>query len=400
MGGATSPLVAPRNVLARNGDADDWGHTGHGTHVAGIAAAPLNGIGVVGVSPADAAAGPVIPIRIADQEGRSSDDGMMAGIRWAVTHGAKVINISAGGPGYSRAFQETILWATQRGTLVVASVGNDGDTSAGTTVNYPAGYRRVLGVAAQCDGNVTKDCPAAFGVARFSNRNHSVDVTAPGVSILSTVPTRVLSRSAPAGYAFKDGTSMAAPYVAGVAALVQAANGNALSSDQVRRQIALTATPLESGGRNNRSGYGVINPVAAVTTNAPQDDHQEVNDDIRWLGKPGRRVVGSPVQISATIDQREDIDDVYPITVKRGDRVQVTLRYTTGVADLYVWGPRTRTVATDTANVRRNLLRYRGGQGRTKRITFVAATTGVHYLNVYGRRGRGEYTLTTVTRAG
>lgn len=398
-GGAASPLVAPRNVLRKNADADDWGHTGHGTHVAGVAAAPANGLGIVGVSPADPANAQIIPVRIADPEGRSTDDGMMAGIRWAVTHGAKVVNISAGGPGFSRAFQETILWATQRGAIVVASVGNDGDTGSARTVNYPAGYRRVLGVAAQCDGRASADCATPFGVARFSNRNASVDITAPGVGILSTVPTRVVTGAAAPGYAVKDGTSMAAPYVAGVAALVQGANGNALSPYQVMRQIALTARPLEGGARNNRSGYGVIDPVSAVTRTAPADDLDEVNDDIKWLGAAPARRTGSPTRIEASIDQQEDIDDVYPMRLRKGDRVTVTLRYATGVEDLYVWGAGTRTVRTDAANVRRNLLRFKGGGARTKRAVIVATRTGVHYVNVYGRRGRGDYTLTILNRS-
>src|SRR5690606_20494522 len=174
-----------------------------------------------------------------------------------------------------------------------------------------------------------------YGTAVFSNRNNSVDIVAPGVGILSTVPPRIVTRVAAPGYAVKDGTSMAAPYVTGVAALVQAANGNALSPYQVMRQLALTASPNGARGRDNRSGYGVVNPVAAVTLNAPEDDHSEVNDDIRWVRRPGPRRVGVPQRITATIDQLEDIDDGYPVRLRRGDRLQVTLRYRTGIEDLY-----------------------------------------------------------------
>ena len=99
----------------------------------------------------------MIPVQIADQNGDSSDLTIIRGIRWAVNNGAKVINISAGGIGYSRAFQDTILWASSKGALVVASVGNQGQDV--NSLNYPAAYRRVLGVGAQCDGVVTYDCP-------------------------------------------------------------------------------------------------------------------------------------------------------------------------------------------------------------------------------------------------
>jgi hypothetical protein len=396
--GPPSPLVAPRSTLQRSADATDWGLGGHGTHVAGIAAAPLNGIGIVGVAPSGPRAGEVIPVRIADPDGRSTDTTMIAGIRWAVLRGARVINISAGGPGFSRAFQDTVLWATQRGALVVASVGNDGGGTDGRIINYPAGYERVVGVGAQCDRARSPDCPRAYGLARFSNRNTSVDLIAPGVRILSTVPRRVDEDVLTPGYAFKDGTSMAAPYVTGVAALVQAANGNRLSPYQVLRQLQNTARRIEPGGRNNRSGYGVVNPARAIQDAPPPDDADEVNDDIKWTGRPRVPAPERPVRIVASADALHDADDVYPIRVARGDRIQVSLAGRSGVLDLYLWRPGTRTVETSDVNVRRNLLAFRGGPARVKRVTHVARRAGVHHVNVFARRGRGDYTLVITVR--
>ena len=151
MGRTREPAGGPASTLRGDADASDHGDTGHGTHVAGIAAAPANGVGIVGVAPASATDGQVIPVQIADTEGASTDETMIRGIRWAVSNGAKVINISAGGPGYSRAFHDTVRWASRKGALIVASVGNEGqDVNA---LNYPAGYSRVLGVGAQCDGD-------------------------------------------------------------------------------------------------------------------------------------------------------------------------------------------------------------------------------------------------------
>jgi subtilisin family serine protease len=323
---------------------------------------------------------------------------MVAGIRWAVLRGARVINISAGGPGYSRAFQETILWATARGALVVASVGNDGDTPAARVINYPAGYKRVLGVAAQCDGATTPECPRPYGLASFSNRNTSVDLIAPGVRIASSVPLRASDDMLGPGYAYKDGTSMAAPYVAGVAALVQAANGNRLTPYQVLRHLQNTATRIEAGGRTNRTGYGVVDPSRAVTRTVPADDADEVNDDIKWAKAPRPIAPGETIRIDASADRLEDDEDVYAVRARAGDRIQITLAPRTGTIDLYLWGPGARTVRTDAANVRRNLLGFQGGGARVKRMTRVAERSGVHHVNVYARRGRGDYALTITLR--
>lgn len=390
--GPDSPIVSPRSTVRGNSNARDWGRSGHGTHVAGIAAAPANGVGLVGVAPARGAAAPVIPVQIADRRGRSTDETMMSGIRWAVKRGAKVINISAGGPGFSQAFQDTVLWAANRGTLIVASVGNEGDDE--NPLNYPAGYSRVLGVGAQCDGEVTIDCPRPYGAANFSNRNGSVDVIAPGVNILSSLPNGIRDRATEPGYGLKDGTSMAAPYVAGVAALVQASNRNDLSVDQLRRHIVNTASDLAPRGRDNRSGGGVVNPTAAVTLQAPADDLDEVNDDIKYLTSHRRPRPGKPVVLEAFIDRTDDVEDVYAIVARRGERIRADLRHNRGQLDLYLWRPGTRTVSTDDdRNVRRNMLAFSGKPRKREVVSHRVARTGRHYVNVYARAGRGDYTL-------
>jgi subtilisin family serine protease len=389
--GPSSPLVAGRSTLRGSSDASDGGDSGHGTHVAGIAAAPANGVGIVGVAPALGPTAQVIPVQIANRFGESSDLTMIKGIRHAVRNGAKVVNISAGGEGEARAFQEAILWATRQGAVIVASVGND----YRNTLNYPAAYRRVLGVGAQCDAQVTTDCPRPNGVAAFSNRNRSVDVIAPGVNVLSSVPRRVTERVVRPGYALKDGTSMSAAYVSGVAALVIASNGNALSPYQVVRQIKNTADDVAPRGRDLASGYGVINPRAAVTLTAPADDESEVNDDIKWLTSSQRLAqLGQRATVEATIDRYEDSDDVYALTMQRGERVRIKLHYRRGVADLYLWRPGTTTVGTQRPTYRRNLIRYIGGARKRKTIVYQAKKNGRHFVNVFARRGNTEYTVT------
>jgi hypothetical protein len=397
-------LVAPYSSLREVREADDHSITGHGTHVAGIAAAPVDGRGVVGTAPASPEGGQVIPVQIADRAGRSTDDTMMRGIRWAVRRGAKVVNISAGGPGFSRAFQDTILWASQRGALIVASVGNEGADENG--VNYPAAYPRVLGVGAQCDGATSFDCPAPFAAATFSNHNRTVDIVAPGVSILSTIPRDVREGLVRPGYGVKDGTSMATPYVAGVAALVMGNNPESLSAYQVHRQLTNTATDLGPRGRDDRSGAGVVNPQAAVTLPAPVDDTDEVNDDVKFvLTKKPSAERQRDRRISAMIDQAEDPDDVYGVVLRKGDRIRATLDYRRGgrgQVDLYLWSPKTRTVrVTGQTNLERNLVAYSGRRNvRRQAISRTATRSGRHYLNVFARRGGGQYTLrVTVTRA-
>ena len=394
--GPDSPLVAPRSTLRNDGDASDHGITGHGTHVAGIAAAPANGVGIVGVAPASATTAQVIPVQIADREGDSSDLTIIRGIRWAVKHGAKVINISAGGIGYSRAFQDTILWASGRGALVVASVGNQGQDV--NSLNYPAAYRRVLGVGAQCDGVVTYDCPRPYGVATFSTHNRSVDVIAPGVNVLSSVPRRVTEGVVAPGYALKDGTSMAAPYVSGVAALVMASNRGTLSTYQVLRQIENTATDIGAKGRDDFSGNGVINPRAAVTLQAPPDDAEEVNDDVKWLKGTISLHQATPLAIAASADRVEDPDDVYAVRLKKGERLRMDLRHSRGTLDLYLWSPGTRTVATGDGNLKKHLVKFKSGVRRRAVLVARAPRAGVYYVNVYARAGRSTYVLKLLRR--
>lgn len=397
--GTPSPLVDPYSTYRDLPDADDWGLSGHGTHVAGIAAAPANGVGVVGVAPARPGTAEVIPVQIADKEGRSTDETMIAGIRWAVRHKAKVINISAGGPGFSRAFQRTVDWAFSNGALIVASVGNEGDDS--NVLNYPAAYAHVLGVGAHCNDTVgPPDCPEPFGLATFTNHNRSLDVLGPGTEILSSVPASVTEGSSQEGYALKDGTSMASPYIAGVAALVFGAHPEA-SPYQVMRQIQNTATDLGAPGRDDETGYGIVNPEAAVTYPLPADDGKEANDEISQAAKQASlHAAGGPLTLNARVDRFDDAEDVYPIDLRAGQTFTASITFTRGFLNLYLWKPGTRTVSTRVrGNVRKNLVAYSGVVGAKRQIVSVRATrSGRYYLNVFARRGDSPYTLTIATK--
>jgi type VII secretion-associated serine protease mycosin len=232
--------VLPGTDFVAPGDGSADGH-GHGTHVGGIIAAVANnGIGVAGLSPGVK----LLPVRVLDNTGAGWSSDTAAGIVWAVDHGAQVINLSLGGPSPTTVGQQAVDYAVAHGVVVVAAAGNGRAT--GNQVNYPAAYAGVVGVAATDRTDAT---------ASFSNTGAYVDIAAPGVGIASTYPG--------GGYANMSGTSMATPYAAAAAALVKSANPS-LGSDAVTAVLEQSALDLAPAGRDDASGYGLIDPSAAV----------------------------------------------------------------------------------------------------------------------------------------
>ena len=213
---------------------------GHGTHVAGIIAATANnGLGGSGLAPSTK----VLPVRALDASGSGYWSDVANGIVYAVNQGAGVINLSLGGHSGNASLQAAIDYATSNGRVVVAAAGNDGTN----VPNYPAAYPGVIGVAASDQSDA---------VASFSNSGSAVDVTAPGVGILSTVP---------GGYASMSGTSMATPFVSAAAAMIRsAAVARGLGSVNVESVLASSAIDIGAHGRDLTSGAGLINPRNAL----------------------------------------------------------------------------------------------------------------------------------------
>ena len=179
-----------------NGDAIPQDDNGHGTHVAGIAAASgNNGVGVAGVS----WGARIMPIKVLNAGGGGSFADVAAGIVWAADNGAQVINLSLGGASSSTTLQDAVNYAYGKGVVLVAAAGNTGSG----LILYPARYPNVIAVGAVDNTN---------NHAGFSNFGPELDLVAPGASIYSTVI---------GGYGFKSGTSMAAPYVSGLAAILR-----------------------------------------------------------------------------------------------------------------------------------------------------------------------------------
>jgi thermitase len=214
---------------------------GHGTHVAGIiAAAANNGAGIAGVA-YDCR---LMNVKVADDYGAFYGSVAARGIRWAVEHGADVINMSLFGMQPSPAMEEAINYAWSRGVVVVAAAGN----GIGTKPAYPAYYSNCLAVVATDEND---------HLASWSSWADWVDVAAPGVDIYSTLPGNQ--------YDSKSGTSMAAAHVSGLAGLLFALesdkNGNGFVNDEVRAAIEAGCDAIDFGLCEVK---GRINAIHAV----------------------------------------------------------------------------------------------------------------------------------------
>ena len=221
-----------------NGDWVPDDDFGHGTHVAGIAAARTNnGQGVAGVS----WGARLMALKVLNAGGTGSYANVASAVTYAADHGAKIINLSLGGDYDSQTLHDAVIYAYNKGCVVVAATGNNGGS-----VLYPARYAEAFAVAAT-DSNDSR--------AWFSNYGPEVDVAAPGVSIYSTYLG--------GGYISMSGTSMAAPHVAGLAALIWSAYPG-YTNDQVENRIETTAVDLGTPGWDPYYGHGRIDAHAAL----------------------------------------------------------------------------------------------------------------------------------------
>ncbi|SDY01083.1 S8 family peptidase [Salimicrobium album] len=214
-------------------DPDD--QNGHGTHVAGTAAAETNnGTGVAGMAPDTN----ILAVRALDANGSGSLNDIADAIRYSADAGAEVINLSLGCDCSTKTLKDAVDYAWNKGAVVVAAAGNDGVS----TTFEPASYENALAVGAVDSNN---------NVASFSNYGAWVDVTAPGVDIVSTVLND--------GYSSYSGTSMASPHVAGLAGLL-AAQGD--SNAEIRSAIEQSADPIN--GTGTYFEHGLIDSLDAV----------------------------------------------------------------------------------------------------------------------------------------
>ncbi|MBV5323623.1 peptidase S8, partial [bacterium] len=213
-----------------NGDSIPQDDNGHGTHVAGIAAASgNNGIGIAGVS----WGARIMPIKVLNASGNGDFATVAAGIIWATNHGAQVINLSLGGASASTVLQDAVNYAYGNGVLLAAAAGNTGSNF----VLYPARYPNVIAVGAVDNAN---------NLTAFSNYGPELDMVAPGASIYSTTI---------GGYEYNSGTSMAVPYISGRAAILRGINN---SPDSITSEMESTALDLGPAGFDVSYGFGLI----------------------------------------------------------------------------------------------------------------------------------------------
>ena len=218
----------------------------HGSHCAGTIAAAINGAGVVGVAPA----ANLYAVKVLDNSGSGQWGWLITGIDWCIKNNMRVLSMSMGGGGAPAALETMCNAAFNKGLLLVAAAGNSGPGMG--TVIQPASYQSVIAVSA---------IDSANQIAGFSSRGPEVELTAPGVDVLSTIPG--------GGYGKKSGTSMACPHVSGSAAVAWGAHRFA-NNITIRRLLAWTSDNLGVPGRDPLFGYGRVDAdQAAGELNSP-----------------------------------------------------------------------------------------------------------------------------------
>lgn len=218
-------------------DEDPMDVQGHGTHVAGIAAAGADdGFGVAGIAPGAR----ILAVRVLDADGAGNYSQVAKGIVYAVQRGAKVINLSLGGDEQSELLRDAIDYASARGAIVTCATGNEGRSAIG----YPARYDSCVAVGATDSSDVR---------AAFSNAGEGIDLVAPGAQILSTTMGGL--------HESWDGTSMATPYVSGAAALLVS---QGLGRRDVLATLTSSAKDLGAPGPDVLYGAGRIDVAAAA----------------------------------------------------------------------------------------------------------------------------------------
>ena len=286
---------------------------GHGTHVTGtLAEAANNGIEAAGM----ASGITILPVKVLGQDGSGSDVDVIAGINWVINGGgtprAQIINLSLGSSTADPTLQTAIDNAYVAGIAVIAASGNDGVG----TVSYPAAYTNVLSVGAT---GYNRE------LAYYSNYGPNLDVVAPGgddTAFSQTGPQYYLdwiwqetiagydsttkTTSYQEGFYGFEGTSMAAPHVSALAALLLSKYG-ATQPATLYNEIESTAKDLGVPGRDDTYGYGLIDPVAALSvTISPHDQNQSSTDyvDANTASKSYmiNAIVGSSATFNASID--------------------------------------------------------------------------------------------------
>lgn len=307
-------------MTATEGNTVAKDRNGHGTHVAGIIAAEMNDKGINGI----AYQSKILPVKALSKIGEGTDDCLADGIVWAADHGARIINLSIGSPSEGDVLKEAIQYAADKGCLLVAAAGNEEDDTKRTSIGYPAADPHVLAVTA-----IDEDDQ----IASFSVTGSQAELTAPGVDIIST-----FWNDGSSVYAMASGTSMAAPFVSGIAALVWSVHPE-LSARQVRVILDNSACDLGLSARDSEYGFGRVDGNWAMqfadkpkTYSSPANIdwsggtvQTKINNTQTTLSIPPRAFGLDPDFLSSVSSEKiQDIPDLPEGIQPYGDPVNIT----------------------------------------------------------------------------
>jgi uncharacterized repeat protein (TIGR01451 family) len=292
---------------------------GHGTHVSGIVgAAGNNGLGVAGMTWGSS----LMTIRVLDAGGDGWYSDVAAGVVYAVDNGARVINLSLGGTDDDVLLRDAIAYAHAQGVLVAAAAGNFPDCAYGSLL-YPAPYDPAIAVAASTSGDQQ---------ASFSCHGPEVDLTAPGEAIYSTGMS--------GGYYSSSGTSMATPYVSGLAALIWSWQPT-MTITQVTQLMIDAAVDIESAGWDQYTGWGRIDAESAVVVEEVPEVDLQLSKDVEPAGPlhPGDAITYTLVYTNAGWGIARDvvITDGVPVSLTNVSYTATGAAITATAGVTYVW---------------------------------------------------------------
>ncbi len=371
-----------------NNDANPMDDNGHGTHVAGtIGASGNNAIGVTGVAWRVL----LMPLKFMDASGSGSLSDAIEGINYARSMGAKIINASWGGGGFSSALQQAISRFQSAGGIFVAAAGNESSNNA-TTAAYPANYDGVISVGASTRTD---------SLASFSNYGTNVDIVAPGASILSTLPNN--------RYGSLSGTSMAAPHVSGALALLWGQNPT-LSASAITNAL-LNNTDDVLRGSTSQHGRMNVGKAAAALGGSPSTPTTPV---VTTPAPQRRNYSTAGFQFLADATSRSSTTTNIPINVADDIAIE-DLNVSLNISHTWVGDLTIRLIAPDGTTV--TLLRRRGGNGDNLQVTIddqaianpssIAAASkiygsfrGEQALSAFqGHSAKGRWTLQVIDQA-
>jgi hypothetical protein len=357
---------------ATSGGTDAGDVMGHGSQVAAIAAGSSDKFR--GISPTS----PIVNTRVFNFSGDSTVPWLIGGINWALVNHAAVINVSSTvlesdvSAADAIALERATTDAFNKGVLIVASVGNKGTLEGG----MPADLPHVIGVGAS--GMVGDR-------ATFSDVGPWVDLVSPAAQLVA--PTS--QAFCPSGWGVVNGTSFAAPAVAGAAALLTQLRPE-LTVQQRFDVLRKSAHDVEPGGRDDETGYGLLDVQAALSAPAPaKQSSQEVDDDPVYVrgpyaaSHPVLLTKSRRVRLTGELSPAKDPSDVYRVQLKKGWRLTASTSGTVaaGLLALGFWKPTVGDYDVSTGTTKNQVVST-GGFTDSPALKMKAPRSGTYYVSV------------------